>query len=69
MLAFHVPDMTCGGCVNAITKALQALDAQLTLETNLERKELRVQTHASSDAIRSALVDAGFTPEPLRAGA
>ncbi|MCK9514733.1 MAG: heavy-metal-associated domain-containing protein [Ottowia sp.] len=63
MLEFHVPDMTCGGCVAAITKALQAIDPNVAVETDLARHQLRVQTTASSETVRATLVDAGFSPE------
>ena len=61
MLEFHIPDMTCGGCVGAITRALQNLDPQARLEPNLDEHRLRVETAASEDAVRQALADAGFS--------
>ena len=63
MLEFHVPDMTCGGCVAAITKALQNVDSQARIETNLDTHQLRVATAASEGAVRKTLVDAGFSPD------
>jgi len=63
MLAFEVKDMTCGHCVSAITKALEAADAGARVQIDLAAH--RVQVHpVSSDRARLAEVisAAGYTP-------
>lgn len=62
MLEFHVPDMTCGGCVNAITRALQAVDPQAQIQTDLPSHRVQVQTTASEETVRATLAEAGFSP-------
>ncbi len=67
MALFHVPDMTCGGCVSAITAALKHADPTATVLANLDSHELRVTATLADAALQAAIEDAGFTPAP-RAG-
>ncbi len=63
MLNFHVSDMTCSGCVKAITGAVHDLDATATVEADLDSKLVKVASSASADALAEAMRDAGFTVE------
>lgn len=63
MLEFHIPDMSCDGCVQAITRALQKLDSKTRLETDLETRTLRVYSAAREQAVRDALEEAGFAAQ------
>lgn len=63
MLTFKVKDMTCGHCVSAITKAVEAADPGARVRVDLAAH--RVQIHsASSDRARlaEAISAAGYTP-------
>lgn len=62
MLTFTVPDMSCGHCVNAITNAITALDAQAKVTTDLETKVVTVETSVDSATIAAALSEEGYTP-------
>jgi copper chaperone len=61
----HVPviGMTCGGCVNSVTRALKATPGVSEVEVSLERAQATV-THdpdkAPVAALRKVIVDAGF---------
>ena len=44
MIELSVNDMTCGHCVNAVTKALTALDPQASVDVDLAAKRVRVET-------------------------
>ena len=61
MPSFHVSDMTCSGCVKAITGAVRDLDAAATVDANLETKLVVVASNATADALAEAMRDAGFT--------
>lgn len=61
MLEFHVSDMTCGGCVRAITNAVQQLDARAQVTTDIPAHQVRVETSAARDAVLAAITAAGFT--------
>ena len=53
MLAFEVKDMTCGHCVDAITKAVEAADPGAQVQVDLAAH--RVEIHpVSSDRTRLA---------------
>lgn len=61
-MQFQIENMTCGGCVRGVTKAIQAVDAAATIEVNLPEQRVDVTTRVSRDQIVAALNDAGFTP-------
>lgn len=67
MARFLVPDMTCGGCVSAITSAVKRADPTATVETNLATHEVRITGALAEAAMLAAIEDAGFTPEPRAA--
>lgn len=64
MLEFHVPAMSCGHCVRAITEAVHEADPQAKVDVDLPTKQVKVQTASSRDPIVAALREAGYEPEP-----
>lgn len=63
MHTFQVADMTCGHCVSAITKAVQAVDAAGRVEVDLAQHAVRIDgAHVDADALAAAIADAGYTP-------
>lgn len=58
-----VPDMSCDGCVQAITRAICAADPSASLVANLETKRVSVQTRLDPAALARAVQGAGFAPE------
>ena len=58
----NVPDMSCGHCVRAIEAAVRALDAQATVDCDLEAKTVRVATTAPAGAVLAAIREAGYSP-------
>jgi copper chaperone len=63
MAIFRVSDMTCSGCVRAITGAVHDLDAGATVEADLDTKLVKVASTAPAKALADAMRDAGFTVE------
>jgi copper chaperone len=63
MPVFRVPDMTCSGCVRAVTNAVRDIDAAASVDADLETKQVRVTSSASADALAASVRDAGFTVE------
>ena len=59
MAHFRVSDMTCSGCVKAITGAVQDLDAAATVDANLDTKQVVI---ASTVPPRRRIRRAGVTP-------
>jgi copper chaperone len=63
MIPFEVNDMSCGHCVNAVTRAAKSVDGGATVEVNLGTKRVRIaHTRASAPQLAAALRDAGYTP-------
>jgi len=63
MLRFTVEDMTCGGCVASITRALQAADPQAQIAVDLAHHLVSIEPAAAdARALEAAIRDAGFSP-------
>lgn len=63
MLELTINDMTCGGCVGAVTRAIQQLDPQARVAVDLPTHHVSVESVASRERILAALADAGYTPD------
>jgi copper chaperone len=55
-----VVGMTCGHCVKAVTKALEALPEAKHVSVDLAGGTAAVDTSADDAAIRAAIEDAGY---------
>ncbi|GAB4173118.1 MAG: cation transporter [Rhodocyclaceae bacterium] len=58
-----VNGMSCQGCVNSVTRVLEALPGVLWAEVSLERGEARVEYEAGQvggEQMKRAVADAGF---------
>ncbi|NYT25874.1 heavy-metal-associated domain-containing protein [Alcaligenaceae bacterium] len=62
-MQFHIENMTCGGCVRGVTKAIQSVDPQAQINADPPTRKLEVNTSASREQIEAALLDAGFPPK------
>ncbi len=63
MPVFRVPDMTCSGCVRAVTNAVREIDAAASVDADLETKQVRVTSAAALEALVESVREAGFTVE------
>jgi copper chaperone len=63
MTQFKVPDMTCSGCVGAVTQAVRGLDAKAEVRADLDTKLVRIDSVLTDAALAEAVRDAGFTVE------
>jgi copper chaperone len=64
MHQFHIPGMTCGGCLGVVTRAVQKLDPQAHIEGNLESRTIAVKSSKAEETLRTALQDAGYPAQP-----
>lgn len=62
-MEFTLPTMTCSHCVQSVTRAIEALDAGATVHADVATHRVQVDTVAEPDAVRAALVAAGYTPD------
>ena len=61
-MQFIVSDMTCGHCVSRITKAVKAEDRAASVEIDLPRRIVKVQSTLSREQIAQHIIAAGYTP-------
>ncbi|ASL46118.1 hypothetical protein bAD24_III01890 [Burkholderia sp. AD24] len=61
-MKFDIPDMTCGGCANAIKRAVTQLDPAATLDVDVNVKIVKVTSTQSSQRIIEVIEAAGFHP-------
>lgn len=57
---FRVLGMSCDGCANSVTKAIQAAQPAATVKVDLEAKEVTVEGTEDNDVIQQAVEKAGF---------
>ena len=60
MQTFKVDGMTCGGCVGAVTRAVQAVDKDAKVEVDLASKTVKVDSKVSPLQIIDVITNAGF---------
>ena len=60
MLTLKVSGMTCGGCINAVTRAIQAQDPQAKVQADLATQIVSLETSLSVAQASELITDAGF---------
>lgn len=60
MYEFEVKDMSCGHCVQRITKAVERIDAGAKVKVDLPNRKISVESKATEPAIRRQLEEAGY---------
>lgn len=61
-MQFHIENMTCGGCVRGVTKAIQSVDPKAEVNADLTTHKVEVTSQAPRDQLVAALEGAGFDP-------
>lgn len=52
--------MTCGGCINAVTRAVQAQDPQAQIQVDLATQLVTLETSLSPELASGLIREAGF---------
>jgi copper chaperone len=60
MYQLEVGEMSCGHCVAAVTKAVQAIDASAKVDVDLVQRRVSVQSSTPLERISAAIEDAGY---------
>jgi copper chaperone len=60
MLTLKVSGMTCGGCINAVTRAVQVQDPQAKVQVDLASQTVSLETTLSATQASQLIADAGF---------
>lgn len=61
-ISFDVPDMSCGHCVQSITKAVKAAAPGADVQIDLASHRVVVSGTEARTAVQAAITDAGYTP-------
>lgn len=59
----QVKDMTCGHCVQTITKAVQSVNPAAQVHADVATHSVKINGEVDQAAVLAAISDAGFTPE------
>ena len=60
MLSLKVSGMTCGGCINAVTRAVQSQDPRAQVQADLATQIVNLETSLSPEQASQLITDAGF---------
>jgi copper chaperone len=60
MFTLKVSGMTCGGCINAVARAIQAQDPQAKVQADLVTQVVTLETSLSPELAAELITDAGF---------
>jgi copper chaperone CopZ len=61
---YTVPGVTCGHCKAAIEGEVGALDGVTSVVVDVDTKRVAVVGTASDEAVRAAIVEAGYEADP-----
>jgi copper chaperone len=59
-MKFTVSGMTCGGCIKAVTGAIQSADPNAQIKVDLPTQSIELQTVLSTSEAQLLIEDAGF---------
>lgn len=60
MVEWHIEKMRCGGCANRVTQAVRAADNAATVDIDLARKTVRVDSILDIRTLADVLAKAGY---------
>lgn len=60
MFRLNVPDMTCGHCVGAVTKAVKSVDPGAEVAIDLDSKTASIESQVVADRFVAAIAEAGY---------
>jgi copper chaperone CopZ len=60
-LVLHITGMSCGHCLNAVNQALAGVPGASVDSVRIGRAEVQVPDGVSSDALVTAVEDAGYS--------
>jgi copper chaperone len=64
-ITLHISGMSCGHCLNAVTRALAQVGNVETISVRMGRADLRVQDSGLIEAAKTAVEDAGYRVESV----
>lgn len=61
-MQFHIENMTCGGCVRSVTKAIQSVDPAAEVSADPGTHTVDVKSAAPRERFAAALTEVGYAP-------
>ena len=62
-LQLKVPTIACNGCAETITDTIHTMEPDAKVDVDVKAKTVTVETQASEETIKQAIVAAGHTIE------
>lgn len=66
MLRLRVSNMTCGGCAKGVSRAVQSVAPEATVEVDLPAREIFVRGPADGPTVVASLRRSGFEAAQLQ---
>ncbi len=63
MTELNVKNMTCGHCVNTVTRAIQSVDQSAAVQVDLQTGRVQVESSAVAADLLKAVNEAGYPAE------
>lgn len=60
-LKVNVPSIVCNGCADTITKAIQTVEPEASIQVDVAAKTVTVEAKASEESIKQAISATGHT--------
>jgi copper chaperone len=60
VIELTLPDMSCGHCVQTVTRTVQQVDATAKVLIDLPTKKVHIDSPQPAEAFRAALADEGY---------
>ena len=67
MIELNLPTMTCGHCVQTVTRTVRRVDPDATVEIDLAAHRVRIASAREPHAFDAALAEEGYAPQPAGA--
>ncbi|WP_422615182.1 heavy-metal-associated domain-containing protein [Gloeocapsopsis crepidinum] len=67
-LKLNVPSIVCDGCAQTITESINTMEPDAQVNVDVKAKTVTVESEASEETIKQAIVAAGHTVEGYQAG-
>ena len=61
-MQFHIENMTCGGCANSVTRAIQSVDPAADVKADPSTQKVEVTSAVPRDRLVAALTKVGYAP-------
>ena len=60
MHTFHIQNMTCGGCVRGVTRAIQSVDPDARVQADVPARRVQVVSEQPREIVKAALTKSGY---------